>query len=443
MSVKNLSFIQARDFLAQRSGVRIDDRVQSSGSEPVFEAAVKYWQRKTNAEQTLRDVEKKWGVRPETVGILRIGRAGDPGLFTHLRKCGFSRKTIGKSRLFRKVGHKWRPFFHEHLIFPMIRHGRVCDLVGRALPLDEEPKFKYLKLPNEDGVGPRFNLYNVDSVRSGKRLVIVEGYGDASALHQMGFPVVAVGGTNASAVAMNQLSKLSARASQTCIFFDFDESGQAAAHKLAQGLLHLDIHAQLVLRPNRLHSKIKDPADIVRRALENRQEVKKLLTDAKPFVDVVIDSLPSKVPPAALEATLREPLRLVAQLDPVTSDAYVRALAKKFKLQRRVLLKTVKEIRKETPKGNDTSDSEDVQTYCEIEPGLGCIDSLSYFIVPTGKLVGRKLTLEPCMVTSNKDFIRIADDVDAELRGKRLMLRSMPLSHLGNPDGSKDVCVGF
>jgi DNA primase catalytic core len=429
MVYKDYSFAQARYLLAEHTGIKIpvDDQGWSFlDYEEVLEAAVQFWQYKLS-KKLLRRVEKKWGVKPETAGLLRLGYAHS-GTYKHLRVWGYPEKELEKSGLFRRSGHKLRPFFRRHIIFPVIKDGRLVNLVGRALPLSGEPKPKYLKLANEDDEHPRFSLYNADSVRADKPLWIVEGYGDAAALHQMGFPVIAIGGTNVSAVGMDQLAKYSVKASRTYIFFDFDETGADAARKLARDFLQRGVHVWLVLHPpHALPIEIDDPADIVRQAQGNRKKVKTLLTDAKPFVDVVMDSLPSKIPASTLDAALREPLELLAMLDPVVSHAYVKALAKKLKLPKRALLKKLKHIPHQIRKESYRGEHVEGHPYCEIEPSLGRIDSLSYFIIPVGKRVGRELTLEPFMITSDKEFIRIADDADAELHGKKIILRSLPL----------------
>lgn len=114
-------------------------------------------------------------------------------------------------------------------------------------------------------------------------------------------------------------------------------------------------------------------------------------------------------------------------LDPIVTHAYVKRLSKKFKLPRRELLKRLKQITRRTSEENNTGGQAESPPYYEIEPGLGRVDSLSYFIIPVSKRVGRELSLQPFMVTSDKEFIRLADDADAELHGKKLVLRSMPL----------------
>jgi DNA primase catalytic core len=429
MVYKDYSFAQARYLLAERTGTKI--RVEDQGwsfldFEEVFEAAVQFWQYKLTKKH-LRRVQKKWGVKPETAGVLRLGYA-DPGTYKHLRMWGYSKKELEKSGLFRRSGHKLRLFLRRRIIFPVTKDGRLVNLVGRALPLSGESKPKFLKLENDDDERPRFGLYNVDSVRADKALWIVEGYGDAAALHQMGFSVIAIGGTNVSAVGMDQLAKYSAKASRTYIFFDFDDAGFAAARKLARHLLQRGIHAWLVLHPPySLPIEVDDPAAIVCHFQGNKDKIKAVLTDGKPFVNVVLDSLPTEIRASDLTSMLQEPLELLAMLDPVVSHVYVKALAKKFKLPKRELLKKLKHIPHQSTKGNAFNEQEDGHPYCEIEPSLGRIDSLSYFIIPVSKRVGPAVTLEPFMVTSDKEFIRVAEDADAEVHGKKIMLRSMPL----------------
>ena len=430
MLLRAYPFAQVRYLLAKRAGIKmpVEDREWPFRDyEQVLEAAVQFWQSKLT-KKLLRRIEKKWGVKPEIAGLLRLGYSKS-GTYEHLRGPGiFPIRSLRRIWIVQtREGHKRRPFFRRHIIFPIIKEGRLVSFVGRTLPLGGEPKPKYLKFANKGDDKARFGLYNVDSVRVDKPLWIVEGYGDAAALHQLRFPVVAIGGTDLSSAGLSQLVKYCVKASRTYIFFDFDEAGQAGARKLARDLLRRGVHARLVLRPRNLHSSTKDPADVVRQAKGKREIVKTLLMDAKPFVDLVIDSLPSKIPAADLHLTLREPLELLAMLDAVVSHAYVKELAKKFKLPKRELLKKLRQGSQKIPAENDVGEQDEGQRYCEIEPSLGRIDSLTYFVIPVGKRAGSALTVEPYIVTSDKEFIRIADDADAELHGKKIMFRSQPL----------------
>lgn len=149
--------------------------------------------------------------------------------------------------------------FRNRVIFPIKDPlGRVVGFAGRVLD-DALPK--YLNTPETELFRKSTLLYGLDRARTAIRetgeVVVVEGYMDVLALHQVGFTnaVAALGATLTSEQA-EALARLDAR--RVLLAFDADEAGQRA---VLAGLDH-SIGRRFLVQAVTVPSG-KDPADAV------------------------------------------------------------------------------------------------------------------------------------------------------------------------------------
>ncbi len=171
-----------------------------------------------------REVALRWGLG------FSVGR-GD--LTNHLRSKGFTTREIVAADLGAEGPHGLRDRFYDRVMFP-IRDaaGAVIGFGGRVID-DSLPK--YLNSRDSSIWHKRKNLYALDrakgSITATGRVVIVEGYTDAIAMHEAGITnTVAILGTALTADHLKLLSRFRPR--EIVSLLDGDEAGQRAAEKI-------------------------------------------------------------------------------------------------------------------------------------------------------------------------------------------------------------------
>ena len=234
--------------------------------------------------------------------------------------------------------------FRHRVTFPIRDlRGRVIAFGGRAL--DPDAPAKYLNSPETPLFHKGALLYNADSARAAAhdkgQVIAVEGYMDAIALSEAGFPqTVAPPGT---ALTEEQVKLLWRLAPEPVLCFDGDPAGRRAAFRAVETVLpHLKpgFSVQFAFLPEGL-----DPDDLIRQyGAAAFQEI--LNGKLVPLFDVLIDreerqGQPAVTPEqrASLEARLQA---LVARIaDRGVRTHYERELrqtlwAKKRKLEREI-----------------------------------------------------------------------------------------------------------
>jgi DNA primase len=152
--------------------------------------------------------------------------------------------------------------FRHRLMFPIRdERGRTIAFGGRAL--DAAERAKYLNSPETRLFHKREVLYALDLARPAiaarGRLLIVEGYMDAVACHQLGFPeAVAALGTALSAAQAGTVARLTESA---LLAFDADPAGEAATERAGGlGLLQeRGLRVEVAALPEG-----RDPDDVLR-----------------------------------------------------------------------------------------------------------------------------------------------------------------------------------
>jgi len=174
--------------------------------------------------------------------------------------------------------------FRDRVMFPIHdRSGRVVALGGRAM--EPGAKAKYLNSPETPLFHKGALLFNHHRARqpahdSGE-IIVVEGYIDAIAMSEAGFPnVVAPLGT---ALTPDQCTLLWAMASEPILCFDGDNAGRKAAFRAIETALPL-IGAGKSLR-FALLPEGQDPDDLIRSS--GPTAMAEVLRGARPFADML------------------------------------------------------------------------------------------------------------------------------------------------------------
>ncbi len=205
--------------------------------------------------------------------------------------------------------------FRDRVMFPIHdRSGRVIAFGGRAL--EPGAKAKYLNSPETALFHKGSLLFNHHRARKPAHetgeVVVVEGYIDAIAMSEAGFPnVVAPLGT---ALTENQCALLWAMAPEPILCFDGDRAGRKAAFRAIETALPL-IGAGKSLRFVLLPEG-QDPDDMVRAG--GAQAMAEALKGARPFADMLflreVEDRPLDTPEsrAALERRLMDAVQTMA-----------------------------------------------------------------------------------------------------------------------------------
>jgi DNA primase len=273
MDLKNLPFVEAISYLADRSNIEL----QYEGSSPAdsraaeertrrrraihrsLAAAAVYYHKfligsSTTEAQEAREYLKSRGFDKSTIVEFRVGYApprGTAGFIGVARGLGLDGKTLEGAGLLNSRGGER---FAGRVTFPISdRRGRIVGFGGRAMG-DSQPK--YLNSPETDVFNKRELLYGIpqvlDAVRREKSVLVVEGYTDVLMLYQQGIQnAVATLGT---ATTPGHLRALSRYADKILLLFDPDAAGEKAIQRAAATAAEL----KLDLRVLRLS---EDPAD--------------------------------------------------------------------------------------------------------------------------------------------------------------------------------------
>ena len=174
--------------------------------------------------------------------------------------------------------------FRDRVMFPIHdRSGRVIAFGGRAM--EAGAKAKYLNSPETALFHKGALLFNHHRARKAAHdmaeIIVVEGYIDAIAMSEAGFPnVVAPLGT---ALTPDQCALMWAMASEPILCFDGDNAGRKAAFRAVEMALPL-IGAGKSLRFALLPDG-QDPDDLIR--VSGPAAMAEFLKGARPFADML------------------------------------------------------------------------------------------------------------------------------------------------------------
>ena len=242
MSVENMTYPDAVEFLANRAGMTVptdDTTVMLAGKRKRMlelnrEAARFFYEMlRSPLAESARQYLSKRGISKEMVTKFGIGAAPDSWslLLDAMTQKGYSRQELSEAGLIRSGRKEGSAYdvFRNRLIFPVIDvRGSVVGFSGRILS-DGEPK--YLNSPDTLVFNKSSTLFALNLARKTKQqmLILVEGNIDVVALHMAGFDgAVASLGTSFT----TQQARLMSRYNNNAVIaFDSDEAGRRAALK--------------------------------------------------------------------------------------------------------------------------------------------------------------------------------------------------------------------
>jgi len=272
--IENLDFVDTIRFLAERSGVTLEEEVYSpevqkkhDERERIYKmnklAAKKYVANLPGEDaKHAQEYAKGRGLTRDIITKYGIGFAKESwsDMCDYLRENGFENDEIVTAGLAvrNENGHVYDKF-RNRLMFPVIDvRGNVIAFSGRAL--DDSPA-KYMNSPETPVFHKGDNLFGLNvakqyGIKDG--LILVEGNMDAVSLNTFGFPNAVAGlGT---ALTENQASLLKRYSSMVYVCYDGDEAGQKAAAKAIDILSAAGVKLKVLS-----YTGAKDPDEFLRK----------------------------------------------------------------------------------------------------------------------------------------------------------------------------------
>ena len=348
MKVNNMSFSEALNHLAEKTGVVIQKkRPEAAGAEKTLREEIKrinrfagdYFIRSLNSEsgKGARGYLRKRGINEETVREFRLGFA--PAGWRQLRDL-FEKSRIPLP-LAEKAGLVIRgekgdfyDRFRGRLIFPIQDvAGEFIAFGGRASG-DEKPK--YLNSPESPVYTKGRNLYGLnrakDEIRKKGYAVLVEGYFDVLSLWNAGIrnAVAALG----TALTRDHLELLRRFTTGIVAIFDPDEGGRSALERSLVLFLEEKFQARVVILPDNL-----DPDDYIKK--NGSESMEQLIKDSQSVIDYYIEHVigENRGFEADLDA-VRKAIPLIGKIeDLVQRNLFIKRISEKLNIEQ-ALLKT-------------------------------------------------------------------------------------------------------
>jgi DNA primase len=295
MEIEHLSFPEAVQRLAEKTGVRIDLYDEKSIERGKKQDALLHLLKRVAGSfhyilmhsptgETALSYLRKRGLEDAIISKFQLGYAPpDPfWLKRFLQAKNFSPEFLVESGLFTHRNPD-RAFFVDRIMFPIhSAQGDVVAFGGRILS-GEGPK--YLNSAESVLFKKGEILYGFfqarEEIRKTRTVVVAEGYMDVIALHQAGVGIaVAPLGT---ALTPAQVRLLKRFADRVILFFDQDEAGLAAMRKAAI------LCEQQELEPYAVQAEeypYKDPADFVQNG--QRGELQKIVKYPIPILEFLL-----------------------------------------------------------------------------------------------------------------------------------------------------------
>ena len=341
-----LSFPEAVEKLAGEAGVPMPARDaraekqerQRATLHEVMEVATQYFEAALahNIGARARGYLNERGVSPGLQNQFRVGFAPDSrnGLKEHLAANGIHADQMAAAGLVVHGDEIAVPYdrFRNRVMFPIKDFsGKVIAFGGRAM--DPNARAKYLNSPETELFHKRRTLYNGQTARkaarSGKPVIVVEGYMDVIALAAAGFEgAVAPLGT---ALSEEHVTMLWRMGDVPVLCFDGDEAGQRAMGRTTEIVLPMLMPGKSVSIAT-LPDGI-DPDDMIRE--QGAAAFGALIESARPLSEMVFALETAAGLPATPEGRAALEARLSARVktikDPNINRHYFQAFNEKLK----------------------------------------------------------------------------------------------------------------
>jgi DNA primase len=366
---EGLDFRQAVEALAERYNVELKREQEDPAAErrrerrerllKLVQRATEYYARylwESNEASLAREYLAGRGLKEEVLREFRVGYA--PSAWDKVtvaaQRDGFTREEIAAAGLGQRGrgGTGFYDRFRARVMFPLADpRGRVLGFGARAVRAGAK-QAKYINTSENELYHKGRQLFGIDLARSPAakrgRILVVEGYTDVLALHQVGLTeTVAVMGTS---VTPEQVTLLSQTAPSVFLALDADRSGQEAMLRAARVAAERGVELRVVEMPEGT-----DPAELVTE--HGAEAFTDLLGTASSVLEfqirrVLADS--DLQTPRGRDRAFEEVRPLIATADsPATRDHLVRYVADKLDLAPEVVTISLQSAPRTAPQRPD------------------------------------------------------------------------------------------
>ncbi len=352
MRMENLDYVEAVKSLATRFNLPLPDdgfddsaaklrmRVLSANRE-----AAKFFNSQLYKPENKRalDYFLKRGLTKKTITHFGLGYAPDSwdSLRNHLHSLGYNDRELILANLAVK-GKKGGCYdsFRNRVMFPILDlRGNVVAFGGRVM---DDSKPKYINTSDTpvykkgEGVFALNFAKNAPEVDGRKRLILVEGYMDAIALHQAGIPhAIACLGT---AFTPDQANLLSRYADELYVCYDNDGAGRNAVNKALPILRKTGLKIKVVLMEGG-----KDADEIVRSS--GKEAFLAMLNRANNEIEYKLKTELEKHNTATDDGRVKylaAAAEILAGANPIEKEIYASRLADEFGVSKDAIMTQVK-----------------------------------------------------------------------------------------------------
>lgn len=301
MKMENIDFMEALEFLAQKSGVEINKgKISDESKENInkkqklyqinLDAARYFFKSMSDLNNTGYKYLKNRGLDNKVIKYFGLGYSRNDwhDLNNYLLKKGYDQQNLIDAGLAIQTKNKKNYInrFRNRVMFPIFDHrGKVIAFGGRVL---DESLPKYLNSSETILFNKRKNLYGLNFAKKNIKndtLIIVEGYMDVISLFQYGIKnVVASLGT---ALTIEQAKLIKKYANKVIVAYDNDEAGVKATLKAVEILNGVSLSVKVLNL-----GKSKDPDEYIR--TEGLDKFNISLKNAIPLIQFKINILKQK-----------------------------------------------------------------------------------------------------------------------------------------------------
>jgi DNA primase len=350
MELKNISFVEAVEEIAEHIGIKIDYETNESDTqqnelEELYELnilAARFFSDnllKSNEGEDAREYLKRRNIKLQTQKTFGVGYA-PYGWDNFLSYAKENKADLAKAKLLGLIDTndkgEYYDKFRGRIIFPIFSpNGRVIAFGGRILT-NQENAAKYLNSPESQIYSKRRQLYGLfhskDEIRKLDRAILVEGYMDLISLYQAGVKnVVASSGTS---LTEEQVQLLSRFTKNILVLFDADPAGQKASMRSIEILLKQDYEVKVMSLP-----KGEDPDSYIIKF--GKEKFDEEVVRAKNFLEYQTAQFEEQglfEDSAEMTKAIRELVKTLALVnDELKRNLLMKSIAKKFFLREKLI----------------------------------------------------------------------------------------------------------
>ena len=427
MKIRNLNFVEALKYLADRVNISIDfKRGEKDPREEkkkllrkINRETARYYFANLQKNPDIKEYFFRRGLTEQTLRSFGIGYAKDGWRETlgFLNNLGLNKEIIGETGLviFNQEKNTSYDRFRNRVIFPVFDvYGNVIGFGGRVL---DDSKPKYLNSPETLIFDKGTNLYGLNfAIKNNgikdRTVIMVEGYMDCISLHQYGIMnAVASLGT---ALTLKQGKLLRKYADTVIISYDADIAGQMATLRGLDILTEVGLDVRVLTIP-----KGKDPDEFVR--VNGKEAFLKLIKNAQKLIEYKLT-----VAKQGLNLRSQEDLvkygnkitEILAKLNPVEKDIYIKRISEETGIKEQALYDLLKsKLNGFNKNSRIMNNEEDYGTKLYIEPAyVKSIRNLFYLMLKEENydFIKERFSKEDCIDDLYKGLYALIEDVIKE-----------------------------